>query len=991
MFVTLIILAIGAAVILAMRTRIAQLERRIEIVEDSLTWRAGEEAARMQSESTFVPVGEPVPPVPDPVPVPVKDTVLRIRGRAETRLDAERPARTFGRGDKEVVLEAQLPPRPHFGFEDLFGRKLSIWAGGVTLAVAGMLIVKYSIDIGLLSPLVRVINGLLFGCGLIVAAELARKKEHWTRDPRVPQALAGAGIATLYGSVLVAANVYDLIGPFPALVGMALVTGLAMLLSTRLGAPSALLGLVGGLAAPALVGSGDPNIPLLSLYLALAVGGLCAVSRSQRWLWLGIGALAGGFLWGGLLILGGNLDPSASISIGTYLIMLGVLLPIMVFSGDGRAQLRVGGALVAAAQMAALVAAGGFTMLHWGLFGLISVAVIWLSRREKDLAILPTLGFAIGLLLTIVWPDPPVGHLAVALGGLLIIYGIPAFVSLWGGKGSIVEAAQLAAAGLAAALVPVLHFYHGQAGLDIRFALLAFGAALIPGAAAALGTNHSARLDDSRFALLTTTSAVLLAVAALFALPAWAEGPAVVLLGLGLLLASLGSRDLRIERSAWTFLAAALGLLIFHVGTPVELFRMVGANGLTTTDYSLSDPALAFVRWFTLGTIAGLFAWRATFAPGRQVAQAIAVVLTYGAVAQVAAPGIVPLIPAVALAAAAYWQSRLREGAVIPALAMLVALVVAWALAPLAHWSGAALLSITGAPVFVTDLPTAETAFLRLLLPALLIAISLWLARNRVLDQARHAAAVICGSMAGAAAHILFKQLLALDSETAFVARGLVERSLWEALLLGCATAAWSVSDRFVAARPAARALCAAALAHCAYYSILFHNPLWAEQAVGAVSLFNLLLIAYGLPLAAIWCIQRYEPAFAMDWRPARDVAQMGLVLLVAFSLLRQLFHGSILVVPGVTDAEDILRSVLAIALAIAFLVQGIAQGSRQWRVGSLILMLAAVGKVFLLDASGLEGLPRILSFVALGFSLIGIGWLYSRYLADERPPIQGR
>jgi uncharacterized membrane protein len=48
--------------------------------------------------------------------------------------------------------------------------------------------------------------------------------------------------------------------------------------------------------------------------------------------------------------------------------------------------------------------------------------------------------------------------------------------------------------------------------------------------------------------------------------------------------------------------------------------------------------------------------------------------------------------------------------------------------------------------------------------------------------------------------------------------------------------------------------------------------------------------------------------------------------------------------------------------------------------------MLGAVAKVFLLDASGLEGLMRIASFIALGLSLIGIGWLYSRSFAGERP-----
>jgi uncharacterized membrane protein len=51
------------------------------------------------------------------------------------------------------------------------------------------------------------------------------------------------------------------------------------------------------------------------------------------------------------------------------------------------------------------------------------------------------------------------------------------------------------------------------------------------------------------------------------------------------------------------------------------------------------------------------------------------------------------------------------------------------------------------------------------------------------------------------------------------------------------------------------------------------------------------------------------------------------------------------------------------------------------WRITSLVLMLGAIGKVFVFDASGLDGLARIGSFVALGFSLIGIGWLYSRHL----------
>lgn len=50
--------------------------------------------------------------------------------------------------------------------------------------------------------------------------------------------------------------------------------------------------------------------------------------------------------------------------------------------------------------------------------------------------------------------------------------------------------------------------------------------------------------------------------------------------------------------------------------------------------------------------------------------------------------------------------------------------------------------------------------------------------------------------------------------------------------------------------------------------------------------------------------------------------------------------------------------------------------------------MLCAVTKVFLFDADGLDGLARVASFAALGFSLIGVGWLYSRLLPEGRTSV---
>ena len=138
---------------------------------------------------------------------------------------------------------------------------------------------RWSIEMGLLNEYVRVGLGFLFGSALLAAAELAYRFENRIGDERVRQALAGAGLATLYASFYLAGTYYGLIGPALAFAGLAGVTAIAVLLSFRFGLPSAVLGLVGGFAAPALAGSTDPDLPLLATYLALVKEEL-----GDRWL-----------------------------------------------------------------------------------------------------------------------------------------------------------------------------------------------------------------------------------------------------------------------------------------------------------------------------------------------------------------------------------------------------------------------------------------------------------------------------------------------------------------------------------------------------------------------------------------------------------------------------------------------------------------------------------------------------------------------------------
>ena len=940
--------------------RLRRLEERLDNFEDDAAYRADPvrpQATVVRHEPPALAVQRPdAPQAAEPRRPAV---VLHAEPRPQTRVSQPLESRETPELTEEVERRSW---KFGIGFEELFGRRLPVWAGGITLAIAGMLIVKLSIDSGLVTPPIRVISGLLFGALLIGGAEFALRYEERVRDPRVRQALAGAGLASLYASLLIAANLYHLIAPLTAMLGTAGVTALALFLATRFGAPSALLGLVGGLAAPALIGSNAPNVPLLSVYLALAVAGLCTLSRNQRWAWLGISALAGGFGWGLLLLIGGVLDTPSSISVGLYLLLLGVGIPALGFAGEHKNKLQLIAGIAAAAQMAALVATRGFALLNWGLFGLLAIASIWLARRDEALAQLPAVGSVVALLLLGAWPTPLARDFALVLFGTALIYATPAVLRLWK-SGGLIEAAEIGALGLGALLLPMFHFSHADGSNDMPFGLLALGLAAAMGACAALCWRNADRGKDARFALLATVNAVLLAGAALLLLPVWLAGVAIGVIGLALLHLGQVAQDRRFEPMAWIF--AAAGVLTYPCSQLID-----------ATNYPDSVDA---ANWAAHAGIATLFAWRARFKGGRATAQFLAPAFLYLAFAAVVAARFEPLI-APALLIATAWISRRLGERLAPALASSTLIIMAWVIEPLDYWGTAAVASLFASPMLVTDLPLAEAAITHLLAPGLAVAAAILIAKSDGLSSQRIIGWTIAALLTVVGAHSLYKHVFAIAEATMFVHLGLAERLVWEAALAALALLAYRFDRRAVALL-----LAGAALAHEVFYTLLLHNPLWADQAVGAWPVLNLILPVYALAIGLVMIAKRKIPELPDQARRALDIGQMVLLALFVFSELRQAFHGTLLVSPGLPMAEDILRSILAIALAIGFLLWGIARKQRDWRIASLVLMLGAVAKVFLFDASGLEGITRIASFVALGFSLIGIGWLYSRYLGSDK------
>lgn len=849
-----------------------------------------------------------------------------------------------------------------FDLEDVFGRRLPIWAGGVTLAVAGVFLVRYSIERGLITPTLRVVMAFLFGGGLIAGAEAAYRFRDKVADPRVAQALAGAGLATLYAGFYLAGSQYGLIGQTLAFLGLAAVTASAIGLSFRFGLPSAVLGLVGGFAAPALVGGEEANLPLLALYLGLVTGGLVYAGRQQQRQWLGIAAIVGGLGWGALLLLAGDPGIAEILALGLYFVVLGAAMPALGGAGRLEQPLRLAAALVASVQLALLVDQGGYAPLAWGLYLLLGATLAFFGRKRPAMREANGIAALVGLLLYAQWPVPFPSDFAFVGAALALVFAIVPLAYLRDGSDRIVDRLQVAL--VPSALAAIAYGTLGDFNADQAEWALFLGTALLALVPAAGAWILRLREDRRWFSGLLGSTTALAFVALLMVTPGWTAPVMASIALLPALILLYRSTDTAIARLCSIGCVVALGALI-ATGAFLEEAALLGGDAGSTTTWQ------AVLRWTTAAVPFVALAALTREPAMRHSAEVVGAFLVYGALAQVL-PADVLAWTAVLCASAVWRFAKEREAA--QGTFAFVALL--WALVPLSTWLEAGAASLAGNPVYVIDLPSAKSVLLRILPLAAGLAILPSLRAIRAVETLRPA--WLAAPVLLISAHVLFKQLLAIETETRFVALGLAERTFWEALLLGlawlAATGVASVAPR----RWLGIGLAAAALLHFTIYSGVLHNPLWDRQALGPVPIANLATAAYGIAIIAAlslrgWLGERLRPAF--------DGMVIALLSVLALTLLRQAFEGSVPAGIPLSQTEDLMRSLAGILLALFYLFLGNRLDQRSWRIGSLVLILLAVAKVFIVDTAGLEGLLRIASFMALGFSLIGIGWVYSRQL----------
>jgi uncharacterized membrane protein len=448
------------------------------------------------------------------------------------------------------------PPLPQAepGFEERVGTRWVVWIGGLTLALGGFFMVRYSIDAGLLGPGVRTLLGGAFALALLAAGEWTRRRESISTIEALPIAnipaiLTAAGTAVAFATVYAAYALYDFLAPATAFILLGLVA-LGTLAAALLHGPAlAGLGIAAAFVTPVLVSSQKPEFWALYLYLAVVTAAAFGLARIRLWRWLAVTTIVLALLWtlpclkfdpptvgpyafhvmsgfvlAALLVVcgfmfgppadQGRIEPISSGSLAAYL--LGAMM-IVLASSHADAAIVDFAVLVAAALLVAW-----FAQAATGAVGAAAILVFivfaeWAVRGNPDMLVVPG------------GPLPGIGPVATDSSVSLHLIAAAIFAAGFGAAGFLAQGRSVSAiipvvwsaASVFTPLSLLIALYARIAHLDrsIPFAILA----VLLAAAYAAATEILTRRDNRpglaiSIALFATGALAALALALTFAL-----------------------------------------------------------------------------------------------------------------------------------------------------------------------------------------------------------------------------------------------------------------------------------------------------------------------------------------------------------------------------------------------------------------------------------------------------------------------------------------
>ena len=811
-----------------------------------------------------------------PVPPPVSAEVPAAP-------QAPAPAIPQGQAGKTWDIEALLTLR------------WGVWLGAAALLLAGVFLVRYAVDEGLLGPATRCVLAGLLGVALIAGAEWLKRREKpeaaaWTAD-QAPPALAAGGVAMLFGAAYAAGVLYGLVPPIAAFALMAAASLVGLVVSLRHGQLVAAVGIAGAFATPALVQSEDPSLPGLFVYLLFVSAAALAVVRYTAWVWLGWATTVAGAFWVVLATLSGSgtdaWAPALFVPAAAAL-NLALLPPAALDHAVGRRLAWVPFAVLAASGLLAGIVEPGWAARAGVL--LLSPLAVWKAAAEPRLDRLPWLSALFFLLVLLTWALPawqPTGE-AITVEG--VVQAV-----LPGAWAPQVIVPLLQAAALMAA-------FYAAAGLWFE-----------------RRAPHPLRWSALTAAVPVLTLAVTYAQVALFQpRPAWAA-VAVVLAGAltGAARVSLGATSQARQRAgahaAGAVACLALGCAMLLADQWLTLAVALFLPPLAWIEERADLPALRLVALAVAGFVLVrlLLNWYLPF-------------YDFGAM-----PGLNGLLPTYGGPALAFaWTARrFRRRADDLAVAVLeagaMAFTTALVMLEIRHWAGSGQLTGPGAV-----LPGAS-----------------------FLEAALQVSALA----------VLATAAMRLDQRAPRPVRA------WAWRIQGAAALVGGVA-------------------------LLIGNPAFFGDPVGTAPLLDALLPAYLLPAVLAGLAVRH-PATT---RPAllRPVLA-GYALVAAFAWItlevRHLFHPDAVGLDAapIDDAELWAWSGAWLAFGTGLMAGGIRAGSKALRLAAIAVVGLTAAKVFMVDMAGLVGLWRVLSFLGLGLTLIGLGAIYRRFVQPSLPAQQ--
>ncbi|WP_417719621.1 DUF2339 domain-containing protein [Salipiger sp.] len=646
--VAVVVLAIPVLVIL-LSLAVLRLRREMEEVRSELARArlrltalepqgAGDAAISPADAAPAAPIPAAGPPAPDrSVAEAMRAAYVRPPGAHTPRSEAPSRAVVFRR-ERGAALIAWLRENWFYA------------VSGLSLALAGLFLVQYGIETGLLSPEARVGAALAFGLALIGAGEWIRRRfgdGEQAATAYLPSVFSGAGLVSLMGGIVSARLLYGLIDPGPALIALAATGALALVLGWFHGPLLAAIGIIGSFAAPFLVGGSSESPDWLYLYFAVIAAAGLGIDTLRRWAWVSVLTIALAQLAGWALHAGGA---GMTLSWSLYLSALAIMattIPARALLPDhagptlaetlahrGRsgwpifpARLSLGTLAASVAMLAVGAADGGpegFRTVVVLATALTVLFTLWSVRAPalQDHALLPA-----ALLLALIALPPLQGGMPALLrrtlaeregmteqpmlmeptwimAAALLISGVAAWRALRGGSLGLAPAAAAAVFAPLAGLLLELQWAPSELIGPFPWALHALAVA----AAMALMAERFARADPADRARVSLP--VLAALACIAFAVSLLLTEAALTLALGALVVAAAALDRRFDLP---MMSAAVAGGIVALG-----YRLVESPGLV---WALGPASWTDLLLSCLGTLSALIAALRLLPPARPTAR----------------------------------------------------------------------------------------------------------------------------------------------------------------------------------------------------------------------------------------------------------------------------------------------------------------------------------------------------------------------------------